>query len=151
MFEVPEMLKPFDKFANNEALCKDWEKLMTMWLLVYPLVNIKDQLGYAHVWLLANPRKDKKLYGRYLNNWFRGAQERAKERGGLKAPSLPKPKQYQETEDTMTGSDFAKMREVLHEKRKGKDRRSVQTERVQDDIGTSATGNVGIQDDFTLF
>ena len=52
----------------------EWENILAIykskWIDAYPLINIEQELKRAAVWLLANPKKKKKNYHAFLNNWF---------------------------------------------------------------------------------
>lgn len=150
MVEVQEILKPFEFFAKNKPLNEKFPKLYTHWLMTYTLIDIKAQIGYAHAWIVANPRRDKKDYARFINNWLCSAQMRAEEKRII-VHKLPPPKHYEVKEDeVMEGSDFTKLKEALRE-RKRKDIGDVSVERIPDNTRESIGNSSGIQDDFTLF
>ncbi|QDP54693.1 MAG: hypothetical protein Tp1124DCM412911_29 [Prokaryotic dsDNA virus sp.] len=48
------------------------------WADAYPYVDIDSELLVIHQWLLANPKKRKKQYMRFVNSWFARANEKTK-------------------------------------------------------------------------
>ncbi len=44
------------------------------WGKAYPAVDIDGEVAKAAAWLIANPKKAKKDYGRFLNNWLNNAK-----------------------------------------------------------------------------
>jgi len=49
---------------------------ITQWAEAYPAVNIRQQILAAAQWVVANPKKTKKSWRRFLTNWFSRTQER---------------------------------------------------------------------------
>lgn len=64
------------------------QKDIEEWKKAYPAVDIDIEINRAKEWLLANPKKRKKNYRRFLVNWFNYTQER----GGTKNGSKPRKK-----------------------------------------------------------
>jgi len=48
------------------------------WADAYPYVDIGSELLVIHQWLLANPKKRKKQYMRFVNSWFARANDKSK-------------------------------------------------------------------------
>jgi uncharacterized protein YdaU (DUF1376 family) len=58
------------------------------WSVAYPLVNIDQDLAKAHQHLLANPAKQaKRLWRKFLTNWFNRTQEGGGSRAAGNAPA----------------------------------------------------------------
>lgn len=98
------------KFENDPKLVRRIEILIYEWNRAYPNVNIKEQLQWAHAWLVSSGKPYKDM-SKFLNFWMRGAQRRALE---SKPVALHKP--YKEAipkqEDLLTYED------ILESKRK---------------------------------
>lgn len=62
-----------DYFSTIEDDLKD------SWKEAYPNVQIEAEIAKAKAWLISNPRKAKKDFRRFLNNWLSTAMERSPE------------------------------------------------------------------------
>tara|TARA_Y100001973_G_C5209184_1_gene344069 strand:- start:3085 stop:3834 length:750 start_codon:yes stop_codon:yes gene_type:complete len=52
------------------------QDLIQSWEVAYPAVDIDQEMGKMHAWLIANPAKAKrKLWARFINNWLGRCQE----------------------------------------------------------------------------
>lgn len=101
-------------FERNPTLLKRFGFLLMAWRMSCPNVNIRSQLGWAHAWCVANPKKaPKKDYARFLNTWMQGEQK--KSQGPIKLPAptqeaLKRQKEFEEGyQQDMT---FAEMQEI---------------------------------------
>lgn len=54
--------------------------LSEVWRRTYPGIDVARQIELAGVWLMENPRREKKDIKRFLGNWLRTAQRDAAER-----------------------------------------------------------------------
>lgn len=61
----------FRGFAENQL--ELWEKL-------FKKIDVVAEMEKAEAWLVVNPRKRKKNYGRFLHNWFSRAMDRLTQR-----------------------------------------------------------------------
>lgn len=78
-----------------------------------PEAEIERQIGIAHGWIDVNPKKAPKMVMRYLFNWLCIANR--------KYELLRQPRQnYKEEipQDPMTGDDWTKMKEALHDSKR---------------------------------
>lgn len=66
----------FEERKWQNILTVDWEQ----WAKTYPACNIEAELNKMATWLLANPKKAKKDYKRFIVNWL----TRAQDKGGTK-------------------------------------------------------------------
>jgi hypothetical protein len=57
------------------------EKDIEVWQEAYPACDIWYELKKMKAWLLANPKKRKKQYTRFINNWLSRAQDKGGSRG----------------------------------------------------------------------
>ena len=113
---MSELLKGLRHFEKDVRLQKRIEILRLEWSRAFPHVDLKSQIQWAHAWIESNPRKAKKDYVRFLNNWMKGEERWIQERGpeSLRAPDLPPPPKYDVPEDeVMTAGDFKRMKEAL--------------------------------------
>jgi len=51
-------------------------EILERWARAYPAVDIESELLRAAEWLLANPKRQKTNYTRFLTNWFNRSEER---------------------------------------------------------------------------
>lgn len=69
---------------------ESWEGItpqkVATWEQAYPALNISTELRQAGQWLVANPNNRKSNYPRFLVNWFKREQDRARPSG--QRPSL---------------------------------------------------------------
>lgn len=71
-------LKGLFLWDNHGPLLKRFGFLLMAWRQSCPDVNIRSQLGWAHAWCVANPKKaPKKDIPRFLNNWMQSEQKKA--------------------------------------------------------------------------
>jgi len=65
---------------------KEWENIsqedIKVWKEAYPACDIDFELKQMKAWLLANPKKRKKDYKRFINNWLSREQDRGGSRNG---------------------------------------------------------------------
>ena len=101
------------KFENDETLKRRILFLYDEWQKTYPEISVLSQIRWAHVWLLENPKKDKKNYVRYLGNWMRSAERRRLEAGGQKVVHKPYVEQRPKEDDLMTLEDIQRMKEAI--------------------------------------
>jgi len=80
---IPEKPKIFFDDAENK-LCIPLE-FYDPWETVFPSLDLDAEIGKAELWLIANPRKRKKQYEKFLFGWFSRAAESAKPRLFAKA------------------------------------------------------------------
>lgn len=113
--EVPAMLKGYKFYENDKKFCKRFMFLVEEWNRTFPEVNIKNELAWAHNWLLTNGKQYKDM-GRYFGSWVARTHRDALGKTTVKVQKLPPPPKYEETEDVMTGDDFKAMRESLRKK-----------------------------------
>ena len=73
------------KFANSKFTFDNCDDLFLKWKEAYPAVDIKQEIRKAELWILANPKKIRKDYVRFLNNWFCRVQEK----GGYEKSNRP--------------------------------------------------------------
>jgi hypothetical protein len=115
---VSEWLKGMRLFENNFRLQAKIEGLVVEWKRAYPTIDIKNQLAWAHSWLVSNPKNVKKDIPRFLNNWMKGEERRNQERrGGIERRQVQTYKEDRPPEDeVMTAEDIQKMKETLKKK-----------------------------------
>mgnify|MGYP001109814713 CR=1 FL=1 len=82
---APNRSKKKQKIKINFNFNKEeWENIeekdKQRWTKAYPACDIKIELAQMEEWLLANPKKRKKNYRRFITNWLSHSQER----GGTK-------------------------------------------------------------------
>lgn len=101
-------------FEKNGTLLKRFGFLLMAWRMSCPDVNIRSQLGWAHAWCVANPKKaPKKDFARFLNYWMQGEQKKAL--SPIRAPimtkaALDRQKEFEQNhQDDMT---FEEMQEI---------------------------------------
>ena len=65
---------------------------MELWRDAFPAVNIELDMKRAALWILDNPKKKKKYWGRFLTNWFARTQEKGGNiKGSYRQRLLPIP------------------------------------------------------------
>lgn len=105
-------LQGLSKFEADKKLAKRIEVLMMEWHRAYPNVDLKEQLQWAHAWLITSGKRYQDM-GRFLNNWFRRCQKDFNANRSF----VPKYHTYQETrpkeDDVLSGDDISKMKEVI--------------------------------------
>lgn len=104
-------------FEKDFRLRGKIETLMEEWKRACPSVDIGSQVGWAHYWLVANPKKMKKDLIKFLSNWMKNEEQRNLERrkGERRALSLYKEDRPPENE-LLTPEDFQRMRDALKRK-----------------------------------
>jgi len=84
---------------NYNMATHAWENITDairgVWAKAYPYVDIDHELNRAASWLESNPKKQKKDYARFLNNWFSNARPSSGEPRGV----APEPKPMKTIED----------------------------------------------------
>lgn len=110
---MDDLLKGMPLFENDANLNKRIGFLRASWTFSYPDVDLRKEIGWAHAWLIANQKRMKKDFPRFLNNWLRSAQDRAG--SPIKPPhSLPAVKRYEvPEEDICTPDMFAELKNSL--------------------------------------
>jgi len=68
------------------------EKILQKWYTAFPAVDVDNSIDRAGLWLIANPKKRKKNYFRFLTNWMSKGQERG---GSAKSVSADEAKRKQ--------------------------------------------------------
>lgn len=58
------------------------------WKEAYPAINVSEEIRAAEMWLAANPKNKKSNYRRFITNWLKKSQDKAKPQGGGSA--MPK-------------------------------------------------------------
>lgn len=108
---IPDILKGFPLYEKDENLCRRIPFMLTVWVNAYPLVDLKAQIGYAHIWELCHNKKKNRI--RFFSNWFRTAQENAKNNQTI-VHQLPKYKESIVDEaDIVEASMFRELKEKL--------------------------------------
>lgn len=80
-----EELKGYWLFEKDFRLLNRFGLLRMSWSVSCPSVDIRSQIGWAHAWCVANPKKaPKKDYARFLNTWMVNEQKKAT--SPIKAP-----------------------------------------------------------------
>lgn len=87
-YRVPRIVFDFKEGKFGGLLEQDKNR----WRIAYPAVDIEQLLLRMEAWIMANPSKRKKIYGRFINNWLAAEQDNALRRPstGQTAP-LPVP------------------------------------------------------------
>lgn len=115
-----DVLKGLKLFENNYSLRTKILFLMEEWKKMCPSVDVKNQVAWAHYWLLSNPRKMKKDLARFLANWMKSEEKRNLERRQGERRTLaplPPPKYYDTPDEELPGpEEFQKMKEALKRK-----------------------------------
>ncbi len=101
------------KFENDAKLKSRISELLPVWEASYRYTNIRNQIIYAHTWLIENPERDKKDYVRFLGNWLRRADQQGFERRRMVATYSNYKEERPPDEEILTGEDIAAMRRVL--------------------------------------
>lgn len=52
--------------------------LLKRWVEDYPAVDVPLEVLHAHEWVIANPRRSKSNWRRFLVNWLKRSQDRAR-------------------------------------------------------------------------
>lgn len=65
-----QMLGVSTPLASNEGDFKYTEEQYTKWVKAYGKVRVDQELPRAESWLAANPRRAKKNFARFFNNWL---------------------------------------------------------------------------------
>lgn len=110
---MSEILKGLKRFEKDVKLARRIEVLMLDWHRSYPHVDLRSQIQWAHSWLECNPKRIKKDYIRFLNNWMKGEERRIGER---RSPIALPHQKYQESKpegEVMEAQDFLEMRKLL--------------------------------------
>lgn len=80
-----------------------WENItqsdLDIWQKAYPAVDLAKQLAQAAAWLDANPSKKKSDYKRFLNGWFKRAQDRGGDLPSNRPHPQIMPKTYAQAQD----------------------------------------------------
>lgn len=109
---IHDYLKGYPKFEKDQKLVGRFPLLLESWKKSYPLVDIKEQIGWSHAWLLSSGKRYEDM-SRFINNWLMGCQKRYLE---ITSKTL-KLKPYIETrpdESELPGEeDFKRMKESL--------------------------------------
>lgn len=110
-----EWLKGLFLFEQDHQFVYRYPLLVAEWKRSYPHVDIKSQTAWAHAWLVSNPKKIKKDFPRYLNNWMKTTEERLAAGTHFGAPPLKVPERYEGIPeiDLVTGEMFKQLKEQL--------------------------------------
>ena len=74
---APPKLIPYRDRIENYFSGGDTEQMNAVWSESYPLVDLGAEIKKAKAWLISNPRKTKKNFRAFLNNWLAKAQQEA--------------------------------------------------------------------------
>jgi len=65
------------------------EEMLAAWNAAYPACDIQMELAKANAWLVANPKRVKSDYGRFLTAWLSRAQDRGGSQPYVKGNAVP--------------------------------------------------------------
>jgi hypothetical protein len=108
-----ELFKGLVRFERDESLKKKIMFMMVEWQRMFPDLNLREQIQYAHYWLLVHG-VHRKRHDLYLSNWMRKAEEIRRTKPVFGNP-IKKYVEQKPTEEVMEASDFERMREAIRD------------------------------------
>lgn len=108
------ILAGLQKFEKDQKLVRRIDFLWLEWQRAYPTVDLKEQLQWAHAYLVTSGKRYTDM-ARYLNNWFKRSAGWASQ-DAKAMPVKPFSKPYHEAQpegEVMTGDDFSAMRRAI--------------------------------------
>lgn len=111
------ILEKLPKFEADQKLVRRIDFLWAEWQRAYPTVDLKEQLQWAHAYLVSSGKRYTDM-ARYLNNWFKRCELWAKNTPAIAVKPFTKPYKEPEPEgEIMSGEDWLKMRRAIRNER----------------------------------
>lgn len=88
-YQIPEELKPFERWHNNKKFLGQWVRLRRLWAQLYPEANITECLRDAYMWEETHETQRKTHISRYLSNWVKNSLKWNEKNKSKEAPESP--------------------------------------------------------------